>query len=261
MNFPVFCLLAALLPVTKGLCAEPLLISQVAPSSVVALRTRDVGIIGNVFIKPGESVSKNQELVRLEDYLQMYAFEAAKRRVDDRKALTVAQADFREKEALLYEAKAKDRRKEISAAQLLGVITAWETSRARLETGQEALEQTKRDLALSAWLLEKRSIKSPISGKVMEILKTVGEAVVLGEVVVKVGDFSKLKAEVPLSKEAASKLVAGEFFTVKTSPTGPPVKAVIESLSAVPNSTNGASVVKLIFDNPEHKRERKGPNE
>ncbi|MCX6971246.1 MAG: HlyD family efflux transporter periplasmic adaptor subunit [Verrucomicrobia bacterium] len=260
MKFLVFSLLAAILPVTGGPCAEPVLVSQAAPSSVVSLRSRDLGIIGNIFIKQGDSVSKDQEVVRLEDYLQVYSFEAAKRRVNDQKALTVAQADFREKEALLEEANAKLKRKEISPAQLLGAFTAREASKAGLERAQEGLEQAKRDLDLSAWLLDRRTVKSPVFGKVLEVLKTVGENVVPGEAIVKVGDFSKLKAEIPLSKEAASKLVAGDFFTVKTSPSGPPVKALVESLSPVPNSTNGASVVKLIFDNPELKGERKGPD-
>jgi hypothetical protein len=85
----------------------------------------------------------------------------------------------------------------------------------------------------------------------MDILKTAGERITVGDVVVTVGDFSRLKAGISLSKEAAAKLVAGGILAVKTSANGRQVDALIESITAVPNSAKGEQLIKLVFDNPD----------
>lgn len=251
------CLLlpALLLPVTCGLCAEPLLLPQTSPSAVLSLRARDAGILDEILIEKGDKVYKDQVLTRLDHYRQSYALEVTKRRLENRKGVTMAEADLREKEAILEEAKGKYKRRQISDAQMVGAITQWELAKCRLELAQEALEQVKLDLDVANRALDDRCVKTPIDGKVMDILKTSGERIAVGDVVVTVGDFSRLKAEVTLSKEAAAKLVAGGLMAVKTSPTGRQVEARIESIAAVPNSAKGEQLVKLVFDNPDEPQE------
>ena len=199
----------------------------------------------------GEKVSAGKILIRLDHYRQDYNLEVSRRRLDNRKGILMAESDLREKDAALEEAKGKHKRRQISDAQLVSAITQWELAKYRRESGLDALEQAKLDFDLSERALDERFVRSPVVGKVMEVLKTVGERIGIGDVVVKVGDFSKLKAEIPLSKEAAAKLVAGGFLPVKTDLHGRQIKAVIESISAAPNSTKGEKIVSLLFDNPE----------
>ena len=248
---PCILLMALLLPVTCGLCAEPLLVPQTLPSSVLSLRARDAGILDEILIGKGDEVYKGQVLTRLDHYRQSYALEVTKRRLENRKGITMAEADLREKEAILEESKSKYKKRLISDAQMVGAITQWELAKSRLELAVEAMEQVKLDLDLVNQALDDRFVKSPIDGKVMDILKTTGERIAVGDIVVTVGDFSKLKAEVSLSKEAASKLVAGGILAVKTSPAGRQIEAHIESIAAVPNSTKGEQLIKLVFDNPD----------
>ena len=251
-RLPHFLLWAVCVPVTCGLCAEPpVLVSHVAPSSVVSLRTREAGILDEVLVDQGSRVAQSQILLRLDHYRQDYNLEVSKRRLENRKGILMAEADLREKEAILEEVKAKHKRRQVSDAQFVGAITQWELANYRLESAKDSVDQAKLDFALSIRALDDRVVKSPVAGKVVEILKTVGERGAVGDVVIKVGDFSKLKAGVPLSKEAASKLVTGGFFTVKTAPDGRPIQALIESISAVPNSTKGEKMVNLIFENPD----------
>lgn len=250
-----FLLLALILPVTCGLCVEPVLVPQTSPSIVLSLRARDAGIFDEILIGKGDKVFKGQVLARLDHYRQSYSLEVTKRRLQNRNGVTMAEADLREKGANLEEAKGKYKRRQISDAQMVGAITQWELAQCRLELAREALEQVKLDLDVATQALEDRFVKSPIDGKVIDILKATGERITVGDVVVTVGDFSKLKADVSLSKEAASKLVAGGILAVKTSPNGRPVDALIESITAVPNSTKGERLVKLVFDNPDESPE------
>jgi len=246
-----FLILALLLPVACGLCAEPLLVPQTAPSLVLSLRARDAGILDEVLIGKGDRVLKGQVLTRLDHYRQNYGLEVTKRRMENRLGITMAEADLREKEAVLSEAKDKFKRRQISEAQMVGAITQWELSKCRLELAQQAMDQVKLDLEVAQHALEDRFVRSPIDGKVMDILKTNGERIGVGDIVLTVGDFSKLKAELTLSKEAASKLVAGTLMAVKISPNGPKVDALIQSIAAVPNSAKGEQMIKLIFNNPD----------
>jgi len=244
-------LLALLLPVACRLCAEPLLVPQTSPYSVLSLRARDAGILDEILTAKGDKVFKDQVLARLDHYRQSYALEVTKRRLQSRQGVTMAEADLRQKQAELDDAKSKYKRRLISDAQMVGAITQWEMAKCRLELAQDAMEQVKLDIEVSNHALEDRFVKSPIDGKVMDILKTAGERIAVGDAVVTVGDFSKLKAEVSLSKEAASKLVAGGLMAVKTSPNGRQIKAHIESIAAVPNSAKGEQLIKLAFDNPD----------
>ena len=244
-------LCALCVPVTCGLCIEPVLVSQSDPCSVVSLRAREAGILDEILVDRGSRVVEAQVLVRLDHYRQDYNLEVSRRRLENRKGILMAEAELREKEAILEEVRAKHKRRQISDAQLVGGITQWELAKYRLESAQDSLEQAKLDFSLSVRALEDRVIRSPLNGKVLEILRAVGERVAIGDVLVKVGNYSKLKAGIPLSKEAASKLVAGGFFSVKTTPNGRPVQAVIESISAVPNSPKGEKMINLLFDNPE----------
>lgn len=246
-----FLLWAMLLTVTCALCAEPLLVQQTSPSSVLSLRARDAGILDEILVGKGDKVFKDQVLTRLDHYRQSYGLEVTKRRLENRKGVTMAEADLREKDAILEEAKGKYKRRQISDAQMVGAITQWELAKCRLELAQDAMDQVKLDLEAAQHALDDRFIKSPIDGKVIDILKTNGERMAVGDVVVTVGDFSKLKAELSLSKEAASKLVAGGLMAVKTSPQGRQVQARIESIAAVPNSAKGEQLMKLVFDNPD----------
>ena len=248
---PCILLLALLLPVACGLCAEPLLLPQTSPYAVLSLRSRDAGILDEILAAKGDKVFKDQVLTRLDHYRQSYSLEVTKRRLQSRQGVTMAESDLRQKQAELDDAKSKYKRRLISDAQMVAAITQWEMAKCRLELAQDAMEQVKLDIEVANHALDDRFVKCPIDGKVMDILKTAGERIAVGDVVVTVGDFSKLKAEVSLSKEAASKLVVGGLMAVKTSPNGRQVKAHIESIAAAPNSAKGEQLIKLVFDNPD----------
>ena len=253
-TFPLFPA-AFFLAASFGHCADPLLVSQPAPATVLVLRAREPGYLDELLVGRGEKVARGQILARLDCWRQIYGVEMAKRRLYNRNGVIMAEADLREKEAARDEATSKFKRRQITEAQLVAVITQWEISKCRVDLARDALEQAQTDMSLAERMLEERFIRSPFTGRVVDLLRTLGERTLVGDAILSVGDDSQLRAELPLSKEAASKLAVGGFLTVKTSPRGTPIKALIESISAVPNSSSGEKSVKLIFDNPEAKRD------
>ncbi|MEI6280289.1 MAG: HlyD family efflux transporter periplasmic adaptor subunit [Verrucomicrobiae bacterium] len=236
-----------------GHCADPLLVSQPAPATVLVLRAREPGYLDELLVERGEKVARGQIMARLDSWRQIYSVEVAKRRLDNRNGVLMAEADLREKEAARDEASSKFKRRLITEAQLVAVVTQFEMSQCRVALALDALEQAQLDLALAERALEERFVKSPFTGRVVDLLRTLGERTIVGDAILSVGDDSKLRAELPFSKEAASKLAAAGFLMVKTSPHGTPIKALIESISPVPNSSSGEKSVRLIFDNPEAK--------
>ncbi|MFZ4774235.1 MAG: HlyD family efflux transporter periplasmic adaptor subunit [Terrimicrobiaceae bacterium] len=251
LMFPV----ALLLQGVTGFCASPVLVSQFAPASIATLRARDTGLCDEVSVQPGGKVNKGQIVARLDSYRQLYVFETTKRRVNNRSGLNIAQAELKEKEAALEEANYKHRRRQISDAELTRASVQVEVAKARLEMAKESLEQAKLDHELAAKALEDRYVRSPIAGRVVAVVKNEGERTQPGEAVVTVGDFSKLNADLPLSKEAASKLGAGGFMMIKTAADGPAVRALISSIAPAAKSPNGEKIAKLIFENPEESQD------
>lgn len=250
---------ALLLQGATGFCAGPVLVPQFAPASISTLRARDTGLCDEIAVVRGSKVNKGQIVARLDHYRQLYVFETTKRRLQNRSGLNIAEAELKEKEASLEEANYKHRRRQISDAELARASAQLEVAKARLDIARENLEQAKLDHELAAKALEDRFIRSPLAGRVVDIVKNQGERAQPGEAVLTVGDFSKLNADLPLSKEAASKLGSGGFLMVKTAADGPAVRALISSIDPAAKATNGEKVVKLIFDNPEQDQDE-SPN-
>ncbi len=234
-----------------GFSAGPLLVSQFSPDSIATLRARDAGLCDEISVERGARVSKGQIVARLDSYRQQYVFETTKRRMNNLSTVNIAEAELKGKEASYEEASFKHRRRQISDADMARASGELDIAKARLEIARDNLEQAKLDHELAAKALEDRLIRSTIAGRVLDIVKTLGERAQPGEAILTVGDFSKLNADIPLSKEAAAKLAAGGFMMIKTSAEGPAVKALIAAINPAAKSPNGEKIAKLIFDNPE----------
>ena len=245
--------LALVLPCAFALGSEPPVVGQTSPSVTLVLRARELGYIEDLLVEKGTAVAKGQIVARLDCWHQLYNIEVAKRHAADNVAVRMAEANLRQQDAVRKQAFTAFKRREITEADFVSATTQWELSKCRLEIALADLEHAKLNLELAERALDDRFVKSPFAGKVMEVMKTLGERTEIGTAILTVGDFSKLKATISISKNEAAQLSSNGFLLVKTSQKGPPVKAAIESISDVPNSPSGQKVVSLIFPNPEEK--------
>lgn len=238
-------------PLLTALAAAPTVISKTSPSVIITLRARDVGIVDEILVNVGDQVSAGQTVAKLDDFRQLYALETLKRRLRNSSPLTMAEADLKEKSAALEEAQARHRRRQITDSELARAAAQYEIASARLSLAKDAIEQTQADRNLAEQALNDRFVRSPLAGRVTEVVKSLGERAQPGDPIVLVGDFSKLTADQIFSKDAAAKLIAGAMIPVRLVAGGPVIEARIVSLTNAPKAANGEKLATLIFDNPE----------
>lgn len=230
---------------------KPIAIPSAGPATIHTLRARDTGICEEVRVEVGDSVAPGRIVVVLDNYKQLYAYETTKRRMNSRNGIEIAESELSEKVKAMEEAEAQHRRRKISDAEFERAASALRVAKIRLAIAKENAEQAKLDHELAARALQDRFVRSPVTGRVLNVHRTTGERVAPGEPVVTVGDFSELSAEVTLSREAAAKLAEGAKLPVKLGANPRQITAVITSIVPAAKSANGEKVVRLLFENPE----------
>lgn len=147
----------------------------VRPKATIELGSAEEGVIAEIKVDRGEIVKKGQVVVRLESKLQKFALEIARLRAKSDVAIRTqrARVEFREVETKRAE---KLHQKRILATKVLNEakiekrLAGLELEKARLEHRLAQVE-----FANAREKLERRSIKSPVDGVVVEVSMALGE--------------------------------------------------------------------------------------
>ncbi|MGB0867757.1 MAG: efflux RND transporter periplasmic adaptor subunit, partial [Granulosicoccaceae bacterium] len=103
-------------------------------------------------------------------------------------------------------------------------------------------------------LLQRRVVKSPITGFVMERYKSVGERS-SDDPIVRIAQLDPLHVEVIIPAQHFNKVHEGMHAKVVNKPAGSsPYKAVVERVDKVLDAASGTFGVRLSVSNPGHKR-------
>ena len=177
---------------------------QTEPAATVEIPAAIRGILAEVNVKEGQSVTKGAILVRLDDELQ-------KQKVEFERVSAEGTAEIKYAENQLEFAKA-------AYAQIKNVGGASEVQEKELAVrqGQLALEaakdkqaQAKARYSQELLTLERMTLRSPIDGSVLRVKKQVGEQTDEGPVIVVV-QTSKLNAIFYPGKELFGKVKVGD---------------------------------------------------
>lgn len=149
------------------------------PVQSITLAAPFDGVIRQVSIKTNGQVKSQQEIVRLDNTVQKFQ-------------LARAQAAFK---AATIEMKLADKQDENQGA-----------------LAQAKLDVAKAELDLAQHNVDQATIRSPIIGDVMKIFVAEGEFVRAGDPLATVGDFTRLKVEIPAERSQVEK---DKPFTLK----------------------------------------------
>ena len=188
--------------------------TQLALIEDIALASVESGVVKKVLVKPGQRVSKDEVLFQLDDTL--YGLKVKSTEVERQIAEIESKSDvnlrFAEKS---FEVNKKiQQRSEQAAREVPKSVAAVDIDRLRLETEQSVLSKEKAEMemkvgGLKAVLkkhetdtameqLDRRSIRSPLDGIVVEVDVDPGEATQAGVTVARVIDLKRLRAQVAL---------------------------------------------------------------
>ena len=173
-----------------------------------------VGVLDQVMVERGDFVKKGQPLAQLNSDVERAAVASAKVRAESYAELQAAASnhDFAQKKRVrtqdLYQ-------KNFVAQQIRDqAVTEAEVAEMRLRQARESQRQAKHELALASAQMNQRTIRSPLSGVVVEKYLSEGERVE-EKAMVKVATIDPLRVEVIVPSSYFSRIKTGMVATVK----------------------------------------------
>lgn len=231
--------------------AEPLG-CLIQPFSEAEVGTQVVGVLDHVMVERGEFVKKGQALAELISDVERAAVASARVRANSYAELQAAASnhDFAQKKRIrtqdLY-------RKNFVSQQVKDqAITEAEVAEMKLRQAREAQRQAQHELALANAQLAQRTIRSPLSGVIVERYLSEGERVE-EKPVVKVATVDPLKVEVIVPATYFSKIKEGMTATVKPEMADTELRnAKVIIVDKVIDAASNSFRVRLELPNPEN---------
>jgi RND family efflux transporter MFP subunit len=242
-------LLASLAPVAAQANPYECLIE---PSQVVEIRSPVEGVIEKVHVKRGDRVRAGQVLVQLESAPEASALELAKYRstMEGRIASSRNRLDFSTRKAA--------RAQELKEQKFLAA-QAWDEAEAErrvaaaeLRDAMENRELARHEARHSADLLNRRTLRSPFNGVVVDRMLNPGDLAESGtgrKPILKLAQVEPLRVEVVLPISAYGKIKTGSSAQVAPESIGGRHPAKVTLVDSVFDSASGTFGVRLEIAN------------
>jgi RND family efflux transporter MFP subunit len=225
---------------------------MIAPNEVIEIGSPVTGVIEEMAVERSDTVEAGDVLVRLEANVETAAVHVAQARAEREVDIQASAASLdldRKRQARaerLYEGNALslDRRQEVEAeAKLSGI----ELERAREDQRLAALQ-----LEQARAALERRTIRSPVSGIVVDRLMAPGE-VVDDETVLRVAQVDPLRVEAIPPSSWFGQLERGDRAEIVPEPPhDQPRTAEVAIVDRIIDGASGTFGVQLRLANPDH---------
>jgi len=222
----------------------------IQPYQEAEIGSQVVGVIDHMLVERGDFVKKGQAVVQLSAEVERAALQAAKLKAEATAELKAAASnhEFAQKKRVrtedLYQ------KNFISQQATDQAVTEAQVAEMRLRQAREAQRLAQQELALAQAQVAQRTIRSPLSGVVVEKYLSEGERVE-EKPVVKVATIDPLKVEVIVPASYFSRIKQGMNATVK--PDGVEAEARSAKVIVVDKVIDAASNsfrVRLELPNP-----------
>lgn len=184
------------------------------PSDVRELGFSIRGKVGEITATPGQAVTKDQPLVRLEDSVQRAIVAYTKLQAEDDSTIKLAQSDvdYRTKElALIQQALGSNAGND---AQLREARYRLEQSNISLEAAKTQRQVRTTELAREQAQLDQMSILAPISGSILDIRKHPGETADEGTPVLTIVSIDPLWLDASVPIRDSANIAVGQSASV-----------------------------------------------
>ena len=186
----------------------------IQPYQEAEIGSQVVGVIDHVYVERGDFVTKGQALAQLNANVERAALQAAKLRAEATAELKAAASnhEFAQKKKIRTEDLYRQNFVSMQAADQAS--TEAQVAEMRLRQAREAQRLAQQELAQAQAQVGQRTIKSPLSGVVVERYLSEGERVE-DKPVLKVATVDPLKVEVIVPASYFSRIKQGMTATVK----------------------------------------------
>lgn len=228
----------------------------IEPNQTVEVRSAVEGVIEKVLVQRGDRVHTGQTLVQLESAAEVSAVQLAKLRAEAQGRLQSAQ------NRLDYAQKKVERNAQLQAQSFVSA-QARDESEAEKRVLEAELRQAREDREQAAYefrhaqdLLNRRTLRSPFNGVVLDRMLNPGDLAEAGtgrKAILKLVQVEPLRVEVVLPLAAYGKLKANTMAEIVPEGLGGRYNAVVKVIDSVFDTASGTFGVRLELPNPERK--------
>lgn len=188
------------------------------PEQEIALSAPEMGVLKELKVKEGESVKVGQVLASLDNRVYHAQLAINKAKATARGLLQSAQAMQRLRQDMYNRLQNLRSQGAAQPAEVQQALAELEVAKAELQTARDTHEIHKLEVRLTEAQIERRTLRSPINGVVIDILKDPAEIVSSGgneaSHIMLIAQVDPLKVVVPIPTHEAVKLRVGQKVKV-----------------------------------------------
>jgi RND family efflux transporter MFP subunit len=231
--------------------ADSTLDCLIEPSEVAAIGSQDIGVIQAIRVERSDFVEEGQVLVELQSSVERAALDVARKRAEmdgelrSREASLAFQQHRQERARKLFESKATslDVREETE--------TDAEVARSQLQQAREEKQLAALQLQQAIEVLNRRTIRSPFSGIVVERLMSPGERVE-EKPILRIAKIDPLRVQVILPSAMFGSIRPGQRAAVQPeAPSDRVYAATVTVVDRLIDAASGTFGVQLTLPNPD----------
>ena len=224
------------------------------PYRVIQVAAAEPGLVATVEVKQGERVEAGAAIATLDRDVLLSTLEVAKLRAKATAARRRAEAELRVRSRHLEKLESLHQRGHASEEEM-------ESAKANVEIAQAALLEVDEQLELAQLQvqeieaqLQRRTIRSPIRGEVIQLHKDVGEYVAITEpLVATVVQLNKLRVKFYVGTERARRMVPGNQVALSFPDSNQRCVGTVEFVSPTTNADSRTVRIEVAIDNRQGK--------
>lgn len=224
------------------------------PFKTVVVASPESGVLQALSAREGDVVREGEILGRLDSQVLTASLDAAREKLKAQGKINGAKATVNSKSHHLGQMQKLFKSEHASDKEVKQARLEFDLANANLETAYDEFRALEMNLKQIEAQLERRIVRAPIDGTVLELPRQVGEAITATESqVATIVALDQLRVRYFLATERATNLKKGQTIEVSFPDTDQQALATVDFVSPVTDSKSGTVRVELLIENREQK--------
>ncbi|MFO0912831.1 MAG: efflux RND transporter periplasmic adaptor subunit [Pirellulales bacterium] len=226
------------------------------PLQTIEVAASEVGIVTKLLVKEGQQVAAGDMLAELDNEVLEATLEVARVRADAQGATDAATAERDLRRYSLEQLEKLLDKGHATAGELARARADFTVAEARVRIAQEEQKLALLECRRIQSQIERRRIRSPISGLVAEVHREAGESFLGGDPrILTLVNVAQLRVRFQVSAQQALTLTPGQAITLHLPDIDLNVEATVERVSPMMDAKSGTVEVTMLIDNTDAKRQ------
>lgn len=210
----------------------------------------DSGLITQVLVKEGNTVTANQIVATLDTSVLEASLAIAKRRSELDGRLEAASAELSMRRKRLEKLYQLRNRGHASPAEIDRAEADFDVSEAQVKLANEERELATLECSRIKAQIEQRRLRSPIDGVVVEVFREVGESTQISDPrLLTLVQLDPLRVKFPVSVDQSADFSEGDNVSLQLPEFNSAAQAVVEVVAPVLDAKSGTVQITCVIDN------------